>query len=97
MYTFVHILENGNAICAFVVLNTAAKPSQEMEDAIKAHMVEQVGAIARPKQIRFVEAVPKTRSGKIMRRLLKELAITGRITGDITTLEDLSLIAKLTK
>ena len=59
------------------------------------HVGQTVGAIARPEQIRFADAVPKTRSGKIMRRLLKEIATSGDIQGDITTLEDLSVIASL--
>ena len=54
-----------------------------------------IGAIARPDDVRFAEALPKTRSGKIMRRLLKEIAAGGQVTGDTTTLEDLSVLAAL--
>jgi acetyl-CoA synthetase len=55
----------------------------------------QIGALAAPDQIRFTESLPKTRSGKIMRRLLKELAAGGTVKGDTTTLEDFSVLAKL--
>mgnify|MGYP003287620861 CR=1 FL=1 len=55
----------------------------------------EIGAIAKPDEIRFAEALPKTRSGKIMRRLLKEVASGKTVTGDTTTLEDLSVLAKL--
>ncbi len=56
---------------------------------------KEIGSLARPDDIRFTESLPKTRSGKIMRRLLRELATHGEITGDITTLEDFTVIAKL--
>ena len=55
----------------------------------------QIGSLARPDQIRFTDSLPKTRSGKIMRRLLKEIASGGEVKGDITTLEDFSVVAKL--
>ena len=58
-------------------------------------MAKEIGALARPDDIRFTEALPKTRSGKIMRRLLRELATHGEIKGDTTTLEDFTVIAKL--
>ena len=58
-------------------------------------MATQIGSLARPDQIRFAEALPKTRSGKIMRRLLKEVASGGEVKGDTTTLEDFSVLAKL--
>jgi len=58
-------------------------------------VVKEIGAIARPEEIRFTDALPKTRSGKIMRRLLKEIASTGAAKGDVTTLEDLSVLARL--
>ncbi len=58
-------------------------------------MAKEIGAIAKPDQIRFTDALPKTRSGKIMRRLLRELATSGEVKGDTTTLEDFSVIAKL--
>ena len=71
------------------------KASDALKDELKKHVAEQIGAIARPKDIRFTDALPKTRSGKIMRRLLKELATKGKVEGDTTTLEDFSVIAKL--
>jgi acetyl-CoA synthetase len=58
-------------------------------------VAEEIGAIAKPDQVRFTDALPKTRSGKIMRRLLKELATSGEVKGDTTTLEDFSVIANL--
>ncbi len=58
-------------------------------------MVKEIGALARPDDIRFTDVLPKTRSGKIMRRLLRELATSGEVKGDVTTLEDFSVIAKL--
>jgi acetyl-CoA synthetase len=55
----------------------------------------EIGAFARPEEIRFAEALPKTRSGKIMRRLLREIVTSHTVTGDVTTLEDLSIVTKL--
>jgi acetyl-CoA synthetase len=85
----------GEAIAAFVTLKGGAAPSDGLKDELKKHVATNLGAIARPKDVRFADALPKTRSGKIMRRLLKELATKGSVEGDITTLEDLSIIAKL--
>ncbi len=85
----------GEAIAAFVTLKGGNAPSDAMKDELKKHVTAQVGAIARPKDIRFTDALPKTRSGKIMRRLLRELATKGRVDGDTTTLEDFNVIAKL--
>jgi acetyl-CoA synthetase len=62
---------------------------------LREHVGIHIGAIAKPDEIRFAEALPKTRSGKIMRRLLKEVASGKAVTGDTTTLEDLSVLAKL--
>jgi acetyl-CoA synthetase len=89
----------GQGIVAFVTLKTEfAKSSvKEHADLLKAHVVKEIGAIARPDEIRFTEALPKTRSGKIMRRLLRELAATGHVKGDVTTLEDFNVIASLQK
>jgi len=85
----------GQALVAFVTLKGDQTPS----DALKTELVEKVaadiGKFARPDAIRFADAVPKTRSGKIMRRLLKELAAGNAPTGDVTTLEDISVLAKL--
>ncbi len=84
----------GQAIVAFVILKESYRSSSEAEEVLKNHVVKKIGAIARPKQIIFTADVPKTRSGKIMRRLLKDVA-EGRVMGDITTLADLGVIASL--
>jgi len=85
----------GEAIAAFVTVRAGTKATEELKDLLSKHVVHAVGAIARPKSIRFSEGLPKTRSGKIMRRLLRELATKGRVDGDTTTLEDFSAIARL--
>lgn len=85
----------GEAIAAFVTLKSGETPDPDIIDLLKKHVTRQLSAIARPKDIRFTEALPKTRSGKIMRRLLRELATKGRVEGDTTTLEDFSTIANL--
>jgi acetyl-CoA synthetase len=85
----------GQAIVAFVTLRGNTEPSPEMRDALKAHVVKEIGALARPDEIRFTEALPKTRSGKIMRRLLKEIASGGAVRGDVTTLEDMNVLNRL--
>jgi len=84
----------GQAIAAFVILKASFMPSDELKEILKALVVKKIGAIARPKTIFFTEDVPKTRSGKIMRRLLKDLAL-GRALGDMTTLEDTKLLQTL--
>jgi len=63
--------------------------------ALRAHVVKEIGALARPDEIRFSDMLPKTRSGKIMRRLLREIATSGTVAGDVTTLEDFSILEKL--
>jgi acetyl-CoA synthetase len=85
----------GQAICAFVTLESGRKPSKELKDELRAWVAKEIGALARPDDIRFTDALPKTRSGKIMRRLLRELAAGGENKGDTTTLEDLQVIARL--
>ena len=85
----------GQAICAFVTLQVGQIPSPELAQALKVHVVKEIGALARPEEIRFSEALPKTRSGKIMRRLLREVAMGGEVKGDTTTLEDLNVLAAL--
>jgi acetyl-CoA synthetase len=84
----------GQAIVAFVTLKGDQKPSQELNRALMEHVANEIGKFARPKSIRFADAVPKTRSGKIMRRLLRDIS-QGRAAGDVTTLEDVSVLAKL--
>ena len=85
----------GQAIAAFVTLESEFQPSKELKDELRAWVAKEIGALARPDDIRFTEQLPKTRSGKIMRRLLRELATNGEIKGDTTTLEDFGVIAKL--
>jgi acetyl-CoA synthetase len=84
----------GEAIAAFVTLKSGNVASDELKQELKRHVRNEIGAHAQPDDIRFTDSLPKTRSGKIMRRLLRDLA-AGRQTGDTTTLEDLSVLAKL--
>ena len=85
----------GQAIAAFVTLEGGHEASEELRQELRQWVAKEIGALARPDDIRFTEALPKTRSGKIMRRLLRELATTGEVKGDTTTLEDFAVIAKL--
>jgi acetyl-CoA synthetase len=85
----------GQAIAAFVSLEHGNKPTPELKEELRQWVAKEIGALAKPDDIRFSDALPKTRSGKIMRRLLRELATNGEVKGDVTTLEDLSVIAKL--
>ncbi len=88
----------GQGIVAFVTLKKGAVEPAKRDDAskeLKAHVAREIGALARPDEIRFTEGLPKTRSGKIMRRLLRELASSGKVQGDTTTLEDFNVIAAL--
>jgi acetyl-CoA synthetase len=85
----------GQAIAAFVSLESGNQPSDELKEELRKWVSKEIGSLARPDDIRFTEALPKTRSGKIMRRLLRELATHGEIKGDVTTLEDFTVIAKL--
>jgi acetyl-CoA synthetase len=85
----------GEAIIVFVTLRAGHAPAPELAGALKEHVATLIGTIARPEEVRFTELLPKTRSGKIMRRLLRELAHKGAVSGDTTTLEDISVIEKL--
>jgi acetyl-CoA synthetase len=85
----------GQALCVFVTLKAGQKASPDLKDALTAHIDKEIGKFARPDNIRFTDSLPKTRSGKIMRRLLKDIAAGGETKGDTTTLEDLSVLAKL--
>jgi acetyl-CoA synthetase len=85
----------GQAIAAFVTLDEGHEPSDALKQELKQWVAKEIGALARPDDLRFTQVLPKTRSGKIMRRLLRELATTGTVTGDTTTLEDFGVIAKL--
>ncbi len=85
----------GQAISAFVTLETGYVPTPEIKEELRAWVAKEIGSLARPDDIRFTDQLPKTRSGKIMRRLLRELAEHGEIKGDTTTLEDFAGLAKL--
>ncbi len=85
----------GQAIAAFVTLESGHKPSPELKEELRSWVAKEIGALARPEDLRFADALPKTRSGKIMRRLLRELAAGGEFKGDTTTLEDFSVLARL--
>ncbi len=85
----------GQAIAAFVTLESGNRPSNELKEELKTWVAKEIGSLARPDDIRFTDALPKTRSGKIMRRLLRELATHGEVKGDVTTLEDFTVIARL--
>jgi len=85
----------GQAISAFVSLENGHEPSEELKQELRTWVAKEIGALARPDDLRFTPTLPKTRSGKIMRRLLRELATTGTVTGDTTTLEDFGVLAKL--
>jgi len=85
----------GQGLAAFVTLRSGMKASDDLKKELTNVVAKQIGSFAKPDQIRFTDALPKTRSGKIMRRLLKELAAHGEVKGDTTTLEDFSVLAKL--
>jgi acetyl-CoA synthetase len=85
----------GQGVVAFVTLKSSVTATVELREQLRKHCGEAIGAIAKPDEIRFAEALPKTRSGKIMRRLLKEVAAGQGVTGDTTTLEDFSVLMKL--
>ncbi|MDP9054315.1 MAG: acetate--CoA ligase [Acidobacteriota bacterium] len=85
----------GSAIVAFVTLQMASEPGDELKNELRTWVAKEIGSLAKPDDIRFTDSLPKTRSGKIMRRLLRELAAGGEVKGDVTTLEDLGVLAKL--
>jgi acetyl-CoA synthetase len=85
----------GHAVVAFVTLKSGVEPNESLKTDLRNHVGVHIGGIAKPDTVRFAEALPKTRSGKIMRRLLKEIASGHGVTGDTTTLEDFSVLAKL--
>jgi acetyl-CoA synthetase len=84
----------GQAVAAFVTVKEGIKATPALADELKEHVVKKIGAIARPDQILFAADLPKTRSGKIMRRLLRDIA-EGKALGDMTTLADPAVVAKL--
>ena len=85
----------GQAVVAFVTPTGDAEPTPELREELRGHVAQVIGAFARPEHIRFTDALPKTRSGKIMRRLLRDLAAGKETVGDTTTLEDYSVLARL--
>ncbi len=85
----------GSSIVAFVTLEGTHKASDALKEELRRHVTKEIGALARPDEIRFSDQLPKTRSGKIMRRLLREIATSGLVAGDVTTLEDFSVLEKL--
>ncbi|RYZ32390.1 MAG: acetyl-coenzyme A synthetase, partial [Myxococcaceae bacterium] len=85
----------GTALVAFVTLKQGNAPSDALKKELATHVGKEIGAIARPDEIRFAEGLPKTRSGKIMRRLLRDVAAGKKSTQDTTTLEDLNVLAAL--
>jgi acetyl-CoA synthetase len=85
----------GQAIEAFVTLEAGHQWSEELRKELREHVAKEIGALARPDDLRFTDALPKTRSGKIMRRLLRDIAAGRATVGDTTTLEDYSVLARL--
>ena len=84
----------GQAIAVFVTV-VGAEPTEELKQELKQHVRNEIGALAQPDDVRFTNALPKTRSGKIMRRLLKDIAEGTESVGDTSTLEDYSVLAQL--
>lgn len=85
----------GQALVAFVTLKSSESPSKDLKEELRAHVAKEIGSLAKPDEVRFTDALPKTRSGKIMRRLLRDVAAGSEVKQDTTTLEDLSVLAKL--
>ena len=85
----------GQAIVAFVTLEGGRKGSDELRGKLRDHVATEIGSIAKPDQIHFADALPKTRSGKIMRRLLRNIASGQELSGDVSTLEDRSVVDRL--
>ncbi len=85
----------GEAVVAFVTLEGGWAPSPDLKEALRTHVAKEIGSLAKPAEIRFTDALPKTRSGKIMRRLLRDIAGGRQTTGDTTTLEDFSVLSRL--
>jgi acetyl-CoA synthetase len=84
----------GQAISAFVTLRSG-EPNEELRQALRMHVRKEIGALAQPDTVHFAASLPKTRSGKIMRRLLRDIASGKEHVGDTSTLEDYSVLAKL--
>ena len=87
----------GQALVAFVTVKSGVHADAALREELRLHVAKEIGPVAKPDDIRFAEMLPKTRSGKIMRRLLKQIACGTEIKGDTTTLEDLGVLARLTQ
>jgi acetyl-CoA synthetase len=85
----------GQAVACFVTLKNGNWNQAELAEDLRKWVAREIGGFARPEQIRFTDALPKTRSGKIMRRLLREIVTSNAVTGDVTTLEDLTVVSRL--
>ena len=90
----------GQAVCAFVTLKKgdveiSEAEAEKLSKELKQWVAHEIGSFARPEEIRFTDALPKTRSGKIMRRLLREIVTNNTVAGDVTTLEDMAVVAQL--
>jgi acetyl-CoA synthetase len=85
----------GQAVCCFVTLKKGDWNHEQLGKDLRQWVAHEIGAFARPEEIRFTEALPKTRSGKIMRRLLREIVTSNTVSGDVTTLEDLNVVTRL--
>jgi acetyl-CoA synthetase len=85
----------GQAVAAFVTLKKGTWNHDELAEELRKWVGHEIGSFAKPSQIRFTDSLPKTRSGKIMRRLLREIVTNNAVAGDVTTLEDLSVLTKL--
>ena len=85
----------GQAVCCFVTLKKGDWDHEALGKELRQWVAHEIGSFARPEEIRFSDALPKTRSGKIMRRLLREIVTSNTVSGDVTTLEDLGVVTKL--
>ena len=85
----------GQAVSAFVTLESGSKPTPDLKDELRAWVAKEIGSMAKPDDIRFTDSLPKTRSGKIMRRLLRDIAAGKESLGDTSTIEDYSVLARL--
>jgi acetyl-CoA synthetase len=85
----------GQAVAAFVTLKKGDWNKEELAEDLRKWVAKEIGSFAKPEQIRFTDSLPKTRSGKIMRRLLREIVTNNAVAGDVTTLEDLGVLTRL--
>jgi acetyl-CoA synthetase len=85
----------GQSLVVFVTLKSGVEASEKLKEELRTHVGREIGSLAKPDYVRFAAGLPKTRSGKIMRRILKEIANGGEVKGDTSTLEDFSVVASL--